>query len=97
MLTKVISCWLYLIVNILSSDSFSHCFFLDGLVVLCFFLIKSSICRDCSVSISEFRDGQRHDMWLSLDNIKTGRLHLAVTVVEENAKVYSYIYYVLSN
>ncbi|PON46283.1 C2 domain containing protein [Parasponia andersonii] len=41
---------------------------------------------DCSVSISDLRDGKRHDMWLPLKNIKTGRLHLAITVVEENAK-----------
>ncbi|GFY97749.1 calcium-dependent lipid-binding (CaLB domain) family protein [Actinidia rufa] len=32
-------------------------------------------------------DGQRHDLWLPLENIKMGRLHLAVTVVEGNMKV----------
>ncbi|KAJ8542977.1 hypothetical protein K7X08_005500 [Anisodus acutangulus] len=37
---------------------------------------------DCSINICDFRDGQRHDMWLSLQNIKMGRLHLAVTVVD---------------
>lgn len=26
-------------------------------------------------------------MWLPLENIKTGRLHLAVTVIEDNVKV----------
>ncbi|XP_038688548.1 C2 domain-containing protein At1g53590-like, partial [Tripterygium wilfordii] len=31
---------------------------------------------DCSVNISDLRDGQRHDMWLSLQSIKMGRLHL---------------------
>ncbi|KAL7129268.1 hypothetical protein ABFS83_13G054000 [Erythranthe nasuta] len=41
---------------------------------------------DCSVNINEFRGGQRHDMWLSLQNIKMGRLHLAVTVSEETEK-----------
>lgn len=41
------------------------------------------LCRDCSVNISDFRTGQRHDMWLPLNNIKTGRLHIAVTVVEK--------------
>uniref|UniRef100_A0A5B6ZGP7 C2 domain-containing protein n=1 Tax=Davidia involucrata TaxID=16924 RepID=A0A5B6ZGP7_DAVIN len=41
---------------------------------------------DCSVNISDLRDGQRHDMWLSLQKIKMGRLHLTVTVVEGNVK-----------
>jgi Ca2+-dependent lipid-binding protein len=42
---------------------------------------------ECSVNIEEFRGGQRNDMWLSLQNIKMGRLHLAITVIEDNAKV----------
>ncbi|TXG66636.1 hypothetical protein EZV62_007911 [Acer yangbiense] len=41
---------------------------------------------DCSINISDLRDGQRHDMWLPLENIKMGRLHLAVKVLEDNAK-----------
>ncbi|CAA0292303.1 C2 domain-containing protein [Arabidopsis thaliana] len=41
---------------------------------------------ECSVNIEEFRGGQRNDMWLSLQNIKMGRLHLAITVIEDNAK-----------
>ncbi|CAL0310716.1 unnamed protein product [Lupinus luteus] len=41
---------------------------------------------DCSVNISDLRDGQRHDMWLQLKNIKTGRLHLAITILEDNGK-----------
>ncbi|KAE9590562.1 hypothetical protein Lal_00023395 [Lupinus albus] len=41
---------------------------------------------DCSVDINDLRDGQRHDMWLPLENIKTGRLHLAVTILEDNGK-----------
>ncbi|XWS27431.1 hypothetical protein CRYUN_Cryun26dG0114600 [Craigia yunnanensis] len=40
----------------------------------------------CTVNISDFRGGQRHDMWLPLQNIKVGRLHLAITVVEDNTK-----------
>ncbi|KAL8167131.1 hypothetical protein V2J09_008630 [Rumex salicifolius] len=40
----------------------------------------------CSVDISEYKDGQRHDIWLPLDNIKMGRLHLAVTVVQADSK-----------
>ncbi|XP_043699229.1 C2 domain-containing protein At1g53590-like isoform X2 [Telopea speciosissima] len=41
---------------------------------------------DCSVNISDLRDRQRHDMWLPLKNIKMGRLHLVVTVVDINGK-----------
>lgn len=39
--------------------------------------------RDCSVEISKFKGGQRHDMWVSLQNIKMGRLRLAITVLED--------------
>ncbi|KAF5477412.1 hypothetical protein F2P56_004052 [Juglans regia] len=41
---------------------------------------------DCSVDIGELRGGQRHDLWLPLQNVKTGRLHLAITVLEDNKK-----------
>ncbi|KAL4271527.1 hypothetical protein GQ457_13G004940 [Hibiscus cannabinus] len=41
---------------------------------------------NCSVNVTELRDGQRHDMWLPLRDIKMGRLHLAITVLEDNAK-----------
>lgn len=41
---------------------------------------------DYSININELRDGQRHDMWLSLQNIKVGRLHLAITVTYGNTK-----------
>ncbi|KAJ7981942.1 C2 domain containing protein [Quillaja saponaria] len=41
---------------------------------------------DCSLNISDFRDGQRHDMWLPLKNIKTGRLHFAITILEDPIK-----------
>ncbi|KAL7186101.1 hypothetical protein ACSBR2_027957 [Camellia fascicularis] len=41
---------------------------------------------DCSITIGEHKDGQRHDMWLPLQNVKMGRLHLAITVVEGNKK-----------
>ncbi|KAB1216165.1 hypothetical protein CJ030_MR4G011982 [Morella rubra] len=40
----------------------------------------------CSVNINDLRDGQRHDMWLPLQNIKMGRLHLSISV-EDNQKV----------
>ncbi|KAD6794462.1 hypothetical protein E3N88_05377 [Mikania micrantha] len=42
---------------------------------------------DCCVKINDFRDGERHDMWLALENIKMGRLHLAVKVIEVEEKV----------
>ncbi|KAL1815813.1 hypothetical protein ACET3Z_018387 [Daucus carota] len=42
---------------------------------------------DCSVCISEdIQDGQRHEMWLPLQNIKMGRVHLAITVIEVTGK-----------
>lgn len=41
---------------------------------------------DCIVKINSLRDGERHDMWLNLLNIKMGRLHLAITVLEEDNK-----------
>lgn len=40
------------------------------------------------MNISDLRDGQRHDRWLPLQNIKMGRLHLAITVLEDNKKVH---------
>ncbi|XAR56396.1 hypothetical protein NMG60_11036867 [Bertholletia excelsa] len=41
---------------------------------------------ECSINIGDLRGGQRHDMWLPLQNIKMGRLHLAITVVEGDKK-----------
>ncbi|KAI3789512.1 hypothetical protein L2E82_02311 [Cichorium intybus] len=37
---------------------------------------------DCIIKINDYRDGQRHDLWLPLQNIKMGRLHLAIKVIE---------------
>ncbi|RZC65089.1 hypothetical protein C5167_008780 [Papaver somniferum] len=48
----------------------------------CVFIIN----RDCSVNITDYRSMQRHDMWLPLQNIKMGRLHLAVTLLEAYRK-----------
>uniref|UniRef100_A0A2P2MDQ5 C2 domain-containing protein n=2 Tax=Rhizophora mucronata TaxID=61149 RepID=A0A2P2MDQ5_RHIMU len=39
---------------------------------------------DCKINVIDLRDGKRHDMWLPLQNIKMGRLHLAITVLEAN-------------
>ncbi|XP_049404790.1 C2 domain-containing protein At1g53590-like isoform X2 [Solanum stenotomum] len=41
---------------------------------------------DNSINICDYRDGQRHDIWLSLRNVKTGRLRIAITVVEGSEK-----------
>ncbi|XP_044473476.1 C2 domain-containing protein At1g53590-like isoform X2 [Mangifera indica] len=47
---------------------------------------KDDTLGDCTINISDLRDGQRHDMWIPLKNVKVGRLHLAITVIEEGAK-----------
>ncbi|OEL22160.1 C2 domain-containing protein, partial [Dichanthelium oligosanthes] len=36
--------------------------------------------RGCTIDLHELRGGQRHDKWISLNNVKKGRIHLAVTV-----------------
>ncbi|KAL6877582.1 hypothetical protein ACP4OV_012797 [Aristida adscensionis] len=41
---------------------------------------------DCSISINKLRGGQRHDIWMALKNIKTGRIHIAVTVLEDESE-----------
>lgn len=41
------------------------------------------------MNICDYRDGQRHDIWLSLRNVKMGRLRLAITVVEGSEKVHT--------
>jgi len=46
------------------------------------------------VNINQFRDGQRHDMWLQLENMKMGRLRLAITILEANGKVISLSKYI---
>ncbi|KAF7836583.1 C2 domain-containing protein [Senna tora] len=40
----------------------------------------------CSVNISDCRGFQKHDMWLPLQNIKSGRLHLTITILDGNRK-----------
>ncbi|KAJ4842395.1 hypothetical protein Tsubulata_000945 [Turnera subulata] len=41
----------------------------------------------CTVNLNDLRDGDRHDIWLPLQNIKTGRLHLAITILEDIVQV----------
>ncbi|KAG1334958.1 C2 domain-containing protein [Cocos nucifera] len=45
--------------------------------------IFDDLLGDCSIEISKLRGGQRHNKWVSLQNIKMGRLHLAITVLED--------------
>lgn len=35
---------------------------------------------ECTVDVNELRGGQRHDKWISLKNVKKGRIHLAITI-----------------
>ncbi|XP_031499978.1 C2 domain-containing protein At1g53590-like isoform X3 [Nymphaea colorata] len=42
---------------------------------------------NCSIIVNDLRGGQRHDKWLSLKNIKMGRLHMAITVAEVDPTV----------
>jgi hypothetical protein len=57
----------------------------------CFALFSLGLfCRDCSINISEFRGGQRHNKWISLKNIKMGRIHIAITVHEDEVSFYEY-------
>ncbi|KAF7849847.1 hypothetical protein BT93_L0213 [Corymbia citriodora subsp. variegata] len=39
---------------------------------------------NCSLNINDLRDEQRHDMWLPLQNIKMGKLHLGITILEKS-------------
>lgn len=41
---------------------------------------------ECQININDLRGGQRHEKWLNIQNTKTGRLHLAVTILEESDK-----------
>ncbi|PWA71550.1 calcium-dependent lipid-binding (CaLB domain) family protein [Artemisia annua] len=41
---------------------------------------------DCSIKINDLRDGKKHDIWLPLQNIKTGRLHITIEVTEVDPK-----------
>ncbi|KAJ4770201.1 Calcium-dependent lipid-binding (CaLB domain) family protein [Rhynchospora pubera] len=49
--------------------------------------IFDDLLGDCSVNIKELRGGQRHDKWISLKNIKMGRINIAITVQEDEGKV----------
>lgn len=42
-------------------------------------MIRSS----CFVELSQYRDGKHHDLWLDLEHVNTGKIHLAITVLEK--------------
>lgn len=47
------------------------------------------VCRHNIVDISQFRDGKRHDFWLILKGVDTGKIHLAITVLDKQAESHS--------
>ncbi|XP_020575196.1 C2 domain-containing protein At1g53590-like [Phalaenopsis equestris] len=49
--------------------------------------IFDDLLGDCSVNISDLRGGQRHDKWLALKNVKKGKLHLAITIHEDETEL----------
>lgn len=45
------------------------------------------------MNVDDLRGGERHDTWVALQDVKTGRLHFAITVLEENGKVIFLIWF----
>lgn len=35
------------------------------------------------MELSQYRDGKRHDLWLDLEHVNTGKVHLAISVLEK--------------
>ncbi|GJN06592.1 hypothetical protein PR202_ga24337 [Eleusine coracana subsp. coracana] len=60
----------------------------DDLLGYVVFFVLVLLNLECTIDVQELRGGQRHDKWLSLKNIKKGRIHLAITVedIAENSK-----------
>ncbi|KAH0450790.1 hypothetical protein IEQ34_021482 [Dendrobium chrysotoxum] len=72
--------------HFLLKNFLSHVLYLE--IYHHFFSTKACIFRRvCSVNISDLRGGQRHDKWLNLGNIKMGKLHLAITVFEDEMEL----------
>ncbi|CAM6013078.1 unnamed protein product [Sphagnum balticum] len=44
----------------------------------------------CVVPINDYQDGERHDLWLPLREVKTGKIHLAITVTSHPAATTNY-------
>ncbi|KAG6393872.1 hypothetical protein SASPL_144446 [Salvia splendens] len=72
------------------SEGYAVAFFLFVFVSMPYSIFSSSLhlqlVLECCININKYRDGQRYDLWLPLKNIKTGRLHLAVTVSDLTGK-----------
>jgi len=47
------------------------------------------VCRHTVVDITQFRDGKRHDFWLLLKGVDTGKIHLAITVLDKQTDSHS--------
>jgi len=41
------------------------------------------------VDITQFRDGKRHDFWLVLKGVETGKIHVAITILDKQADSHS--------
>lgn len=39
------------------------------------------------MNINDLRDGQRHDRWVRLQDVRMGKIHLAVTILEKSVQV----------
>lgn len=35
------------------------------------------------MDLTQYRDGKRHDFWITLKGVDTGKLHLAITVLDK--------------
>eukprot|EP00850_Spirogloea_muscicola_P011038 SM000067S20315 [mRNA] locus=s67:363479:367079:+ [translate_table: standard] len=44
---------------------------------------KDDSLGDCSVDLVKLRGGARHELWLNLEGVKSGQLHVAITVGEQ--------------
>lgn len=45
----------------------------------------------CIVNLNRFKDGMRHDLWIRLDSAKSGKLHVAITNLDESVELRSTI------
>lgn len=43
----------------------------------------NNVLGHCTLDLSKYRDGYRHDLWLGFDDSKPGQLRVAVTIVDE--------------
>lgn len=47
------------------------------------------VCRYNIVDVTQYRDGKRHDFWLMLKGVDTGKIHLAITVLDKQTDSHS--------